>query len=517
MSLPLHVLPSTRYDDKLKKSFIHQLSLNVELNRNLSSTVSPPHIVIFQPQGGPTDEFDGVVQPFLGNIDLFISGNSNCRNIILFTAFATSQRYGRGFTPDCVSRFKYTDKLFITSGHLDTQINKSTFERLGAILVNEYEFKQVTDDQSQLGHSTGSDANSQVDKGKSAGRDADSQVDKGKSIGTDADSHVDRNYSIRRYADGQVDRDHSTVSEANSQGERDHSTGIDAGSQVGKKHSFRSDANIQVDNAHSTRKDANSKGGKAHLTVNDATDHLDNGSSDLNSETGIICNLGDINRLWTIRQEIERETTDLQRKVEKRFALQPGKLLRILEAVMEHLDHRQEAAATSEMRGISPPLSGDDMASTIEDRLVLEKGSLDKIIQALLESGHNHCVHSGTGCDQNVDDIDRLRKIKDEMKTKTTDLQLRVETKLKLPVGILPRILYKVLIHLEQEREAAATLEIKERSPPLLRVDVAGEIEKQLELDEGSVNKIITSLLKVKPDVSKGDIPGRLKKVWNNI
>ncbi|XP_048238684.1 serine-aspartate repeat-containing protein I-like isoform X2 [Haliotis rufescens] len=709
MPLPLLVLPCSPYDDKLKKSFIYQLSLHVDINRELSPTVSPPIIVIFRPQGRPSDEFDGVVQPFL------VIGNSNCRNIILFTAFATSLRYGRGFTPDCVSRFKYTDKLFITSGHLDTQVNKSTFERLGAILVNEYEFK-VTDDQSQLGDSTRSDANSQVDKGKSAGRDADSQVDKGKSTGSDADSqvdkgksagsdadsqvdkgksagsdadsqvdkgksagsdadsqvdkgksagsdadsqvdkgrstgsdadsqvdkgksagsdadsqvdkgkstgsdadsqvdkgksagsdadsqvdkgksagsdadsqvdkgksagsdadsqvdkgrstgsdansqvdkgksagrdadsqvhkgksagrdadsqghkgkstgsdadsqvdngksagsdadrqvdkvkstgtdansHVDRNYSARRCAGGQVDRDHSTVSKANSQGERGHSTGRDADSHV--------------DNALSSRKDV--KAGKAHFTVSDATGQLDNGSSDPNSETGTICNLGDINRLRMIRQEMERGTTDLKGKVEKRSALQPWIRI-ILEAVMEYLFPRQEAADTSEMRGRSPPLSGDDMASTIEDRLVLEKGSLNK------ESRHNPCVHLGTGCNQNVDDIDRLRMIKDDMKTKTTDLQLRVETKLKLRAGILPRILDKVLIHLEQEREAAATAEIRERPPPLLSVDVAGKIEKQLGLDEGSVNKIITSLLKVKPEVSKWNIPGRVKNWWN--
>ncbi|XP_071095518.1 serine-aspartate repeat-containing protein F-like [Haliotis cracherodii] len=732
MPLALHVLPCSPYDDKLKKSFIYQLSLHVDIHRELSPTVSPPIIVIFRPQGRPNDEFDGVVQPFFGNIDLFISGNSNCKNIILFTAFATSQRFGRGFTPDCVSRFKYTDKLFITSGHLDTQVNKSTFERLGAILVDEYEFKQVTDDQSKLVHSTGSDANSQVDKGKSAGSDADSQVDKVKSAGSDADSQVDngesagsdadrqvdngesagsdadsqvdkvkstgsdadsqvdngesagsdadrqvdngesagsdadsqvdngesagsdadsqvdkvksagsdadsqvdkvksagsdagsqvdngesagsdansqvdkgksagsdadsqghkgksagsdadsqvdngesagsdadsqvdngksagRNADSQGHkgkstrsdtdsqvdkgksagsdadsqvdkvkstgsdadsqvdnvksagsdADGQVDKGKSTGSDADSQGERGHSTGIDVGSQVGKKHSIRSDAKIQVDNAYSSRKDANSQAGKAHFTVSDATGQLDNGSSDLNSETGIICNFCDINRLQTIRQEIERETTDLKRKVEKRFALQPGKLLRILEDVMEHLDHRQETADTSEMRGRSPPLSGDDMASTIEDRLVLEKGSLNKIIQALLESRHNPCVHSGTGCDQNVDDIDRLRMIKDDMKTKTTDLQLRVEAKLKLPVGILPRILDKILIHLEQEREAA---EIRERPPLLLGDDVTNKIEERLKLDKGSVNKIISSLLEVSQEA------GFFKKVKDTL
>ncbi|XP_071095499.1 uncharacterized protein [Haliotis cracherodii] len=122
-----------------------------------------------------------------------------------------------------------------------------------------------------------------------------------------------------------------------------------------------------------------------------------------------------------------------------------------------------------------------------------------------------------TGGDIKFEDILRLREIQKEMKTTTTALQEKVETKFKLPPGKLNGILDEVLKYLDQEQEAAATSEIKERSPPLLCVYVAGKIEKQLALDEGSVNKIITSLLKVQPAVSKWSIPFRLMNWWNGV
>ncbi|XP_048238766.1 uncharacterized protein LOC125372516 isoform X4 [Haliotis rufescens] len=195
MSLQLHILPCTS-SDKLKKSFLDQLSLHVELNREASSTVSLPLIVIFRPQGRPNDEFDGVVLPFLDK------GDPSCKDVILFTALATLQPYGRGFAPDCALRFKYTDKLFITSGHLDTQINRPTFTKLGDILVQEYGFKQTSGRQSQGERDQGSihlggdqeevnkrsvsDLRKQVDEDLPLGGDASIEVGEGDSLGGDA-------------------------------------------------------------------------------------------------------------------------------------------------------------------------------------------------------------------------------------------------------------------------------------------------------------------------------------------
>ncbi|XP_048238739.1 uncharacterized protein LOC124127661 isoform X2 [Haliotis rufescens] len=193
MSLHLHILPGS--SDKLKKYFLDQLSLHVELNREASSTVSPPVIVIFQPQGRPNDEFDGVVLPFLDK------GDPSCKDVILFTALATSQLYGRGFTTDCASRFKYMDKLFITSGHLDTQINRSTFTKLGDILVQEYGFKtsgsqsqeerdqgsiHLGGDQEEVNKHSGSDLRKHVDEDLSPGGDDIIKVGSCDSLGGDA-------------------------------------------------------------------------------------------------------------------------------------------------------------------------------------------------------------------------------------------------------------------------------------------------------------------------------------------
>ncbi|XP_048238764.1 uncharacterized protein LOC125372516 isoform X2 [Haliotis rufescens] len=194
MSLQLHILPCTS-SDKLKKSFLDQLSLHVELNREASSTVSLPLIVIFRPQGRPNDEFDGVVLPFLDK------GDPSCKDVILFTALATLQPYGRGFAPDCALRFKYTDKLFITSGHLDTQINRPTFTKLGDILVQEYGFKtsgrqsqgerdqgsiHLGGDQEEVNKRSVSDLRKQVDEDLPLGGDASIEVGEGDSLGGDA-------------------------------------------------------------------------------------------------------------------------------------------------------------------------------------------------------------------------------------------------------------------------------------------------------------------------------------------
>ncbi|XP_048238715.1 uncharacterized protein LOC124127124 [Haliotis rufescens] len=406
MSLQLHILPCTS-SDKLKKSFLDQLSLHVELNREASSTVSLPLIVIFRPQGRPNDEFDGVVLPFLDK------GDPSCKDVILFTALATTQLYGRGFTTDCTSRFKYMDKLFITSGHLDTQINRSTFTKLGDILVQEYGFKQTSGshshgeqdqgsihlggNQEEVIKRSGSDLRKQLDKDLSPGGDANIEVGTGYSLGGDA-NRLENNSArhrlriINKEMEGmttdlqkevenkwkllvQLPRILEAVLEELYQ-EPKAAEILERYIEQTCNHCTRDD---QV---NATGSDANSKGYKGSTTKHDANSRGDKGS-------GVTTSTSEGGKpLVSVGHQLTHSTRD------------------------------------------APPRG-----------------------EELLESGHNIRLPSDTGCHQTLNDIDSLRMIQEDFNKMTADLQKYVETNLKVPQGKLLTILEAVLRYQEQERK----------------------------------------------------------------